>query len=135
MRQIVLDTNSLIQSLPARSPYHRIWTDYLSGKLVLCVTTSILNEYEEILSRLVGKTAATDVINVLLNNSSTRMVNTYYDFNLIEADPDDNKFVDCAIASGAELIVTEDRHFNVLKTISFPKVFIIDLDGFIKTLS
>ena len=55
MRQIVLDTNSLIQSLPARSPYHKIWTDYLSGQLVFCVTTSILNEYEEILTRLVGK--------------------------------------------------------------------------------
>ena len=62
------------------------------------------------------------------------MINTYYDFNLIEADPDDNKFVDCAIAAGAELIVTEDRHFNVLKKFSFPKVFVIDLDSFIKVL-
>lgn len=63
-RHIVLDTNSLIQSIPSRSPYHKIWTDFLAGRLVLCVTTSILEEYEEILLRLAGETAASDVVNV-----------------------------------------------------------------------
>ncbi len=111
-RRIVLDTNGLIQSIPSASPYHKIWTDFLEGRLVLCVTTSILEEYEEILMRLVGEHAASDVVNVILNCSSTSLVNTYYDFNLIEADPDDNKFVDCAIAANAEFIVTEDRHFR-----------------------
>ena len=134
MRRIVLDTNSLIQSIPTRSPYHRIWTDFLSGELKLCVTTSILNEYEEILMRLAGKTAASEVINVILNSSNTQLVNTYYNFNLIEADPDDNKFVDCAIAANAELIVTEDHHFDILKRISFPKVCIVGLDKFVEML-
>lgn len=134
MRPIVLDTNSLIQSIPSRSPYHKIWKDFLCGRITLCVTTSILDEYEEILERLAGKRAASEVINVLLNSENTRLINTYYDFNLITVDPDDNKFVDCAIVANAEFIVTEDRHFNILKTISFPKVNIIGLDKFIKTL-
>lgn len=134
MSRIVLDTNSLIQSIPSRSPYHRIWTDFLSGGLTLCVTTSILNEYEEILMRLAGETAATEVINVILNNSSTLLVDTYYNFNLIQADPDDNKFVDCAIAANAELIVTEDHHFDILRSIAFPKVYIVGLDSFVKML-
>ncbi len=33
-----------------------------------------------------------------------------------------NKFVDCAIASQANFIITHDRHFNILKTIEFPSV-------------
>lgn len=41
---------------------------------------------------------------------------------------DDNKFVDCAIAANAQFIVTEDHHYDVLKTIDFPKVNIIKLD-------
>lgn len=134
MHHIVLDTNSLIQSIPSKSPYHKIWIEFLKGDILLYVTTSILEEYEEILMRLVGRFAATEVINVILNCRNTRLINTYYDFNLIEADPDDNKFVDCAIAANAEFVVTEDRHFNVLKAISFPHVDVIGLDDFIKVL-
>jgi predicted nucleic acid-binding protein len=50
MRLIVLDTNALIQSLPTRSQYHRIWTEFLAGKYRLCVSNEILTEYEEILT-------------------------------------------------------------------------------------
>ena len=50
MRLIVLDTNALIQALPSRSQYHRIWTDFLTGKYRLCVSNEILTEYEEILT-------------------------------------------------------------------------------------
>ena len=51
MRRVVLDTNCLLQALPTRSPYHKIWTEILAGRIALCVNTDILNEYEEILSQ------------------------------------------------------------------------------------
>ena len=57
----------------------------------------------------------------------------HFRFNLIKADPDDNKFVDCAIVSGAKCIVTEDKHFRVLDSISFPHVDIVGIDAFIST--
>lgn len=78
--------------------------------------------------------AASEVIKVILNNSNTLGINTFYNFNLIETDPAGNKFVDCAIAANAEFIVTEDRHYDVLKNILFPKVNIIALENFMKTL-
>ena len=43
MRLIVLDTNALIQALPTRSQYHRIWTDFLNkddDKFVDCAITA-----------------------------------------------------------------------------------------------
>jgi predicted nucleic acid-binding protein len=55
-------------------------------------------------------------------------------FNLISVDPDDNKFVDCAVAANAKFVVTDDGHFDLLKQIDFPKVNIIGLDDFIRTL-
>ena len=58
----------------------------------------------------------------------------HFRFNWIKADPDDNKFVDCAIVSGAKCIVTEDKHFRVLDSISFPHVDIVGIDAFISTL-
>ena len=50
--------------------------------------------------------------------------------DLITQDPDDNKFVDCAIVANADYLVSEDNHFNVLKDIPFPKVNVITLEQF-----
>ena len=61
-------------------------------------------------------------------------VDPHYSFGLITADFDDNKFVDCAIVANARCIVTEDKHFNVLKTIQFPKVEVVNIDEFKKYL-
>jgi predicted nucleic acid-binding protein len=58
----------------------------------------------------------------------------YYKWNLIEADPDDNKYVDSAIAGQAEYLVTEDKHFAALKQISFPQVNTMSIDDFVKKL-
>ena len=61
--------------------------------------------------------------------------NCLFHFGLIIADTDDNKFVDCAIAADAEYIVTNDKHFDVLKDISWPKLSVIRLKDFIIQLS
>ena len=54
----------------------------------------------------------------------------YYQLNLITVDEDDNKFVDCAFAANTDLIVTHDRHFNILKTIPFPNIPVLDIHQF-----
>ena len=61
-------------------------------------------------------------------------INKYYFWRLIAVDPDDNKFVDCAIAANADFIVTDDKHFKVLKDIPFPKVEVINKRKFLETL-
>ena len=47
---------------------------------------------------------------------------------------DDNKFADCAFASNAHLLVTNDRDFNVLKKIDFPQLTVVKMDEFIELL-
>lgn len=132
MSRIVLDTNSLIQSIPPKSNYHAIWQSFLDGTNTLCVSTEILAEYEEILQRLANIDTAQLVIELIVNNPHTLMFSPYYHFELITSDPDDNKFVDCAIVASAKYIVTEDRHYDLLKSCSFPKVDVIDLDSFLR---
>jgi uncharacterized protein len=53
-------------------------------------------------------------------------------WNLIVVDPDDNKFVDCAICAGAECVITHDAHFDVLKKIAFPSVRVLSPEEFKK---
>ncbi len=130
MSRIVLDTNSLVQCISPKSRYRKIWDSFIAGKNELCVTTEILNEYEEVLERLMGTEIAKLVINLILNNPYTCFCTPYYKFNLIVADADDNKFVDCVVAANAKLLVTEDNHFKILKQYDFPKIECIGLDDF-----
>jgi putative PIN family toxin of toxin-antitoxin system len=90
----------------------------LNGEIQLCVNSEILNEYEEILSGKTTKEIAHNVVEAIARLSTTYFQDSYYHFGLITEDPDDNKFVDCAIAADAELIVTNDKHFDVLRTVS-----------------
>ena len=72
-----------------------------------------------------GVLASNNALGVLENLPNVEFITNYYKFNLLN-DQDDNKFVDCAISSNADFIVTHDSDFNVLKTISFPKISIIN---------
>lgn len=134
MRRIVLDTNCLLQSLPTASPYHKIWTEVLSGNISLCVNTEILNEYEEILAQKTTREIAHNVVETIARLHTTLYQEVYIHFSLITQDVDDNKFVDCAVASEAEYIVTNDRHFSILKMIDWPKVSVIAIKEFIRQL-
>jgi putative PIN family toxin of toxin-antitoxin system len=133
MRSIVLDTNCLLQALPTQSPYHKIWTEVMAGHISLCVNSDILNEYEEILSQKTTAEIARNVIKTIIRLNTTVFQQVYYHFGLIETDPDDNKFVDCAFAAGADYLVSEDSHFNVLRTIPFPQLHLVTLDEFMTT--
>ena len=133
--RIVLDTNSLIQSIPPRSPYRRVWDSIESGENTLCVTNEILEEYEEILLRLTNHSVVVDIMNTIIDSVHVELVTPYYHFNLITADPDDNKFVDCAIAAGARYVVTNDHHYDILQQISFPYVDVISLFDFTSLLN
>lgn len=134
MERIVLDTNCLVSSFSRQSPYFKIWEAFFEGMFTLCVTNEIVMEYEEILTRKLGHAIAENIIKALLQHSHTKRFEIFYHFGIIKADPDDNKFVDCAIVANVRYIVTEDRHYNILRATLFPRVDIVDLDGFMRHL-
>ena len=70
---------------------------------------------------------------MLLNQQNVRLVDPYFRMSIITADPDDNKFVDCAFAAGADYLVSEDSHFKVLHQTPFPQLNLVTLDEFLKT--
>ena len=132
--RIVLDTNCLLAALSRHSEYYSIWRNLLDGKYTLCVTNEILDEYQEIIERKTTKVVGANVINLLLKMENVLFVDTYFRLQLIETDPDDNKFVDCAFAANAVYIVSDDKHFDVLKSISFPRILVIKLREFLNML-
>lgn len=134
MRKIVLDTNCLLMSLPKISPYRMIWDDFLAGKLILCVTNEIVEEYLEIIEQKTTAEIANNVVSVILSQKNVEFVTPYYKMHLIQADEDDNKFVDCAFTAGASCIVSNDAHFKILNEINFPKIYVLRIKEFMNLL-
>lgn len=134
MDNIVIDTNSLIMAISSKSDYHKIWESFLAGDYYLCISNEIMEEYAEVISRNISVNVARYVIYTILERKNVKQITPYYKWNLIKADPDDNKFLDCAISANAKFIVTEDHHFNVLKTIPFPSVNVVSIDDFLAEL-
>lgn len=82
-----------------------------------------------------GEDAASAVLDGFHLVSNITFVTKYFNWRLITADPDDDKFVDCAVAGNADFIVSDDRHFRVLAQISFPKVRVISADDFMEIVT
>ncbi len=133
--RIVLDTNCLIQSIPQRSPFRPVWESFVSGENTLCVSNDIIEEYTEILQKLTDEQTASLVIKTIVESPFVEFVVPYYQFHLITSDPDDNKFVDCAIAAVAKYVVTNDHHYDVLhQKKTFPTVEVINLNDFMELI-
>ena len=133
MNPVVIDTNCLLQIIARKSPYRPIWDAFLVGRYDLCVSNEILDEYQEILAQQITPTIAENVVLLILNQKNVRLVDPHFRMRLITADPDDNKFVDCAFAAGADYLVSEDNHFHVLRNTSYPKINLVTLDEFMQT--
>lgn len=116
--RVCLDTNVLLQLFGSDTPLTPIRAKLLAGRLELALSTEILLEYEEIITQLSGQTRWQQVASLFevlgrLHGTIVRVEPTFR-FHVITVDPDDNKFVDCAIVAEADFVVTADRHFSTL---------------------
>jgi putative PIN family toxin of toxin-antitoxin system len=127
--KVVIDTNILLVSISRRSPFHWIFERLLQGEYALCVSNEILSEYAEIIEFHMGSTAAEVTLQAILELPNTEKTDIYFRWNLLK-DADDNKFSDCAIASGADYLVTHDKGFAALQSLDFPKVKVVSAESF-----
>lgn len=132
---VVIDCNILVTCMTPSSSYYEIFRKLVKGDFKLSVTTDIILEYIEIFQAKFNHTKADLVTDFLFESPHVRNVEVYFKWNLIEKDADDNKYVDCYIASNADFLVTNDRHFEILSENNFPPVRCINIDEFVKILA
>ena len=132
--RILLDTNVLLVTIPRMSKYRAIFEGIIQKKYTLIISNEILAEYEEIIAQKTNGIIAQNVVKMLMSLSNVEKTEIYYRWELIKTDKDDNKFVDCAIAGNADYLVSNDKHFNILKTIDFPDVPLLKIDKFLEIL-
>lgn len=112
---VVIDTHVLLRLFGRRAQHREIREALLTGQLSWAVSTEVLLEYEEIVVAKAGRLAWQRIHSLMrllsLQFGTVHEIEPTYRFQVIVADPDDNKFVDCAIAANADWVITEDAHF------------------------
>lgn len=122
--KIVLDTNVFLVSLASQHSYSWIYDALLDEKYTLCISNEIITEYDEIISSRYGLDSTSSILEGLTLLPNIEFISPSYNWNLLD-DEDDNKFVDCAVAAGADFIVSNDKGFLKLRDIPFPPITIL----------
>ena len=73
---------------------------------------------------------AKSVVRTLLELPNVYQTENYFNLQLIDKDPDDNKFVDCAFANNCHYLVSNDKDFNIQRSIDFPKKAVMTFEEF-----
>jgi putative PIN family toxin of toxin-antitoxin system len=113
--RVVIDTNVFVSSFFGGKP-GRIINLWKHGEISLCLSSEIIDEYIEVLHRLLGPDVpeVEDLLGLFSSGVNILFTRTTPILNVVEKDPDDNKFIECAVKLKAEYIITGD---NVLKKI------------------
>jgi uncharacterized protein len=134
MWRVVIDTNCLRASIPPKSPYYQLYQEFKKGGFEWYISTEILLEYEEVLTKTYSSKTAQLVLNQLAVAQNVTFTEPAFRWQLVRNDPDDNKFVDLALGVNADYLVTNDTDFNFFKQLDFPSLNVIDLDSFLALL-
>ena len=116
--RVCIDTNVLVQLFGRNAAGRPIRDALLAGRIDWAVSNEVLLEYEEATTLLSGRTRWQQVERFLTLlfylHGNVLFLEPHFRFGVISADPEDNKFCDCAIAAQADYIITSDRHFDTL---------------------
>ena len=112
----VVDTNVFVSGIFWGGPPSDVLDLWHQNKIHLCITLDIVEEYTRVSKHLAKKYPGTD-INALINlvTAEGRMVPDIKFLKPVSRDPDDDKFIACAIAAKAKVIVSGDKDLTDLK--------------------
>jgi putative PIN family toxin of toxin-antitoxin system len=130
--RVIIDTNCLLASIYPSSIHYWLYTAFKMEYFDWVISNEVLLEYEEKLEERYSAQTAHLVLNILSVAPNVIQSEPFFRWNLVENDADDNKFVDLAIASNADYLVTNDKDFNPIKKMDFPKLNIVSIGEFKK---
>jgi len=116
MSRVVIDTNVFVSSFFGGLP-REIINLWKQGKLTLCLSQGIVDEYLEVLNRLglKDRKEMEQIAQLFAEGWNALYTTETPKLQVIEADPDDDKFLECAVALQSKLIISGDRHLKDLK--------------------
>jgi len=109
--KVILDTNVLISGIFFKGPPYKILQTWRDNKIELIASEEIFEEYILVCERLQEQypnIEIREIINLLAVNCKFYKQMEFE--KQITADPDDDKFLACALAAGVKIIISGDKH-------------------------
>ena len=120
--RIIIDTNVVISGVFFGGYPYKVIESVITNKCKAFANLDIIKEYQEIVDKIVHKKGGTfdfSLFNFFI--ASLNIVKTVVDIDVCR-DADDNKFIECAVDSGAMYIVSGDSDLLDLKEYSGIKI-------------
>ncbi len=116
MLRVVIDTNIFISSFFGGAP-REIIDLWKTGQITICLTQEIVEEYIKVLNRLglKDKSEITNLTKLFAEGFNSIFTTKTPNLNIIKDDPDDNKFLECAVALESKIIISGDKHLKDIK--------------------
>ena len=131
--KVILDTNVFISGVFFSGPPYQILSEWRNGKIQLVISQDILSEYKRVGEVFAHKFPLIDLQPILNLVTIEAELYEVKDFSEpVCSDPDDDKFLTCALASGSKIIVSGDKHLRRLS--GFEGIEVLKPGEFIKRL-
>lgn len=109
--KVIIDTNVFISGVFFSGPPSKILEAWRDGKVQLVVSREILQEYQHVLETMEEEFTGVDVSEILeLFTVKSELIAAPALIKAVCVDPDDDKFLACALASKVKHIISGDKH-------------------------
>ena len=129
--KIIIDTNVFISGIFFTGPPYQILQSWRDGSFKLILSKEIFDEYRRVAERLSMQFKSIDIHDILdLIAINAEFFQPIKISQNICDDPDDDKFIACALSSNSKIIITGDKH--LLKITGYKGIEIITPKAFIR---
>ena len=128
--RIILDTNVFISGIFFAGPPSQILKAWENQSLQIVLSRQILAEYQRVAEALSSKFPTVDILPIIeLVTIHGQFVDTQgFDLSMCE-DPDDDKFLECAVAGKCKTIISGDKH--LLKLTGYEGITVLSPRNFV----
>ena len=115
MRKVVIDTNIFVSSFFGGNP-KRIIDLWKNEEIALCLSKDILDEYIDVLQRvgLQDENEIEELLSLFAKGFNILFTTKTPKIRAVKDDPEDDKFIECAVALKAEVIITGDKALKTM---------------------
>jgi len=114
--KVVVDTNVFISSFFGGNP-RKIVDLWKSGQVTLCLSKPIIDEYVAVLQRLGlhNERELSELLSLLAHGFHVLFSARTPTLHVVEEDPDDDKFIECAVALKADFVISGDKALTAIQ--------------------
>lgn len=128
--KVIIDTNVFISSFFGGNP-RKVINLWKEEKIILCLSKEILEEYVKVLIRMGFKNEEEleELLSLFAKRFNIIFTSHTPKIKVVKDDPEDDKFIECAVTCGAEFIITGDKALERIK--EYRKIKILNPKNFL----